>query len=144
MEPNLTKDVLIPVMKAPSTKQMIFNSVLMLSAVFMAFFSSVHAANGNQPGQLVLFSADWSASSQVITPIVQAIATEKQLSLTVIDVDKSQAPKQASRFGLEIPRGDIPQIYWIRGGVPMSVYSPNEALSDEPEQMKQKILSRLR
>ena len=137
-----------PLLKAPSSKQILFNYVLLLNTLlavfFSCFFSRIEAADGNQPGQLVVFTADWSASCQIITPVVQSIATEKQLSLTVIDVDKPQAPKQASRFGLEIPRGDIPQIYWIRGGVPLAVYNPNEALSDEPEQMKQKILSRLR
>ena len=107
--------------------------VMVLSAIFVAiigfttFMSSadVWAKAPEQP-TIVLFKASWSAASRDVAPMVQDLSTQLSLPVTVIDVDDATAAKSAKDLGLEIPKGEIPQVLLVKRGQTSLLFDGNE------------------
>lgn len=64
--------------------------------------------------RLVVFTATWCASCRDLMPVIERLASQRQLSLLLIDVDEPRAPKTAQGLGLEIPHRELPQVYLLR------------------------------
>ncbi len=69
-----------------------------------------------QNATIVVFNANWCASCRTIVPVVQDVGRQNQLPVVVIDVDYADAPKQARSYGLSIPTGELPQVYYVVPG----------------------------
>lgn len=87
--------------------------VILLKAVLLVVGPTAIAANGQK---LVIFTAQWSAKSRDVTPIVQSVAQQTGASLQQIDVDAQNAPNAAKALGLTIPTTEPPQVYLIHQG----------------------------
>jgi thiol-disulfide isomerase/thioredoxin len=74
-------------------------------------------------GALVIFSANWCASCRDVLPIVKELAQQNNLTLTQIDVDSADAPKQARNIGLSIPTEEPPQVFCLSHGRASLVYN---------------------
>lgn len=65
---------------------------------------------------VVVFEANWCASCREVIPVVREIAAQNNLGMQEIDVDAQNAPAQARNYGLNIPTGDLPQVYLVTNG----------------------------
>jgi thiol-disulfide isomerase/thioredoxin len=99
---------------------LMFIWALTLGIVWLAFVSIVPLKAAN-PDQMVVFTARWCASCATLVPGVQEVIKKLGIPFTLVDVDSPSAPTQASKFGLSIPRENLPQGYYIRGGAPSLV-----------------------
>ena len=82
--------------------------------MLMAMVPIAEAARQN--ATIVVFNANWCASCRTIVPVVQDVGRQNQLPVVVIDVDYADAPKQARSYGLSIPTGELPQVYYVVPG----------------------------
>jgi thiol-disulfide isomerase/thioredoxin len=99
---------------------LMFVLALVLGIIWFAFVSVVPLKAAN-PDQMVVFTAKWCASCATLVPGVQEVTKKLAIPFTLIDVDSPSAPTQAGNFGLTIPRDNLPQGYYIRGGTPSLV-----------------------
>jgi thiol-disulfide isomerase/thioredoxin len=93
-------------------------AMLGLSGMFgLESLSSAWSKPPDKP-TIVFFKANWSAASRDVMPLVQDMSSQWQVPMTVIDVDDNTASDTAKGLGLDIPKGDIPQVLLVkRGGV---------------------------
>lgn len=82
---------------------------------------------------IVVFTARWCASCSTLVPSVENVAKRLAIPFIKIDVDDTKATAQARQFGLEIPRSDLPQAYYIQSSGKQTLvlngklYRPNQA-----------------
>jgi thiol-disulfide isomerase/thioredoxin len=99
---------------------LMFVLVVILGIAWLAFIKMVPLRAAN-PDQMVVFTARWCASCATLVPGVQEVTKKLSIPFTLIDVDSPSAPTQASKFGLDIPRENLPQGYYVRDGAPSLV-----------------------
>ncbi len=99
-------------MKTERIKKRLIN-YLGLGAVFLMFLVmfGLTAFSASKDVSYVVFTANWCANCREIIPIAQSVSASQGVPITLIDVDASNAPKQAKQFKLTIPTRDLPQIY---------------------------------
>jgi thiol-disulfide isomerase/thioredoxin len=97
----------------------------LFSLVLTVFWMlSVTALNGqhvlpswaNGGDRMVVFTARWCASCVTLVPSIQSVSNRLHIPVTLIDVDSTSAPGQASQFGLQVTRSSLPQAYLVQGG----------------------------
>ncbi len=77
---------------------------------------------------LVVLNSNWCYSCREVVPIAQEIAQQNNLSVTVIDIDRQDAPRLARTYGIAIPsdsQEDAPWIYLVNGNRTVLIYSGN-------------------
>jgi thiol-disulfide isomerase/thioredoxin len=74
-------------------------------------------------GTLVVFDANWCASCRELVPVIKDVAGQNSLSVSEIDVDAQDAPKQAHSYGLTIPNDEPPQVYFVSRGRATQIYN---------------------
>jgi thiol-disulfide isomerase/thioredoxin len=99
---------------------LMFVLVVILGIAWLAFIKMV-PLRAATPDQMVVFTARWCASCATLVPGVQEVTKKLSIPFTLIDVDSPSAPTQASKFGLDIPRENLPQGYYVRDGAPSLV-----------------------
>ncbi len=102
------------------------------------------AFSANKNMSLVVFTANWCANCRDVVPMAQNVATTQGVSVTVIDVDASNAPKQAEKLGLSIPTRDLPQIYLKTGGTSRLVFDGSRYIYGQTEQVRMTLLKSLK
>ena len=122
-------------------KLLISGLVLAVAGVMVGkgFMSSMAASRGD----MVVFTANWCASCREVVPLAQEIASQNGLSVTQIDVDGQNAPKQAQSKGLSIPGDGPPQIFLVKGGHSTLIYNGKNYKFGYQEQARATILQKL-
>ncbi|MEB3286638.1 MAG: thioredoxin family protein [Vampirovibrionales bacterium] len=92
---------------------------------------------------IVIFTANWCASCRTVIPVAQEVASQNGLGVETIDVDKQDAPSQASDFGLSIPSADLPQVYYVNNGRITLLFDARQYKFAKPEIIRTQILSNL-
>ncbi len=104
--------------------------------------SPAHAAA--MPGdQLLVFTANWCANCRQVVPVVNDVARQQQVEVISIDVDASNAPSQAKRYGVGILESDLPHVYLLRNGTPKLVIDGKNYIYGEDAMVRGEILSAL-
>jgi hypothetical protein len=80
-------------------------------------------------------------------PVIQDAAKELGIPVSVVDVDRQDAGKQAKGFGLAIPSTEPPQVYWVGDDHQILLfdgrgYEPTTPASKVKAQVSQKLLQR--
>jgi thiol-disulfide isomerase/thioredoxin len=94
-------------------------------------------------GSLVFFTANWCASCRDAEPIVKEVASQNNLSVTEIDVDSADAPKQAHNAGLSIPTESPPQVYFLGHGHTALIYNGSKDPHATGEDVRSALLAKL-
>jgi|GEM_PF-2062973 len=84
---------------------------------------SVTALNGqqilpswaNSGDRMVVFTAKWCASCVTLVPSIQSVSSRLNIPVSLVDVDSTSAPGQASQYGLQVTRNSLPQVYLVQG-----------------------------
>ncbi len=92
---------------------MIFYRAMAVFSLLMGLSLLSLSAGWADEGRVVVFSAEWCANCRDVLPIIQDSAHELGIAVSVIDVDRQDAAKQAKNFGLAIPTTEPPQAYWV-------------------------------
>ena len=71
---------------------------------------------GAAQGTMVIFTASWCASCREVIPVAREIAAQNSISVTEIDIDFQDAPRQARGYNLQVPTEDPPQIFYVDRG----------------------------
>ncbi len=101
-----------------------------------------HAAA--MPGdQLLVFTANWCANCRQVVPVVNDVARQQRVEVVTIDVDSSNAPSQAKRYGVGILETDLPHVYLLRNGKPTLVIDGKNYIYGEDTMVRGEILSAL-
>jgi len=104
----------------------------------------VHTAMVGFSQEMVMFTANWCAGCREVQPVVQQLATQRGLKVTIIDVDKPDAPKLSQQFGLDIPKRELPQVYaQAKKGQSTLIYDGATHLWGQPEAIQAKIAGQL-
>jgi thiol-disulfide isomerase/thioredoxin len=141
----------LPLTTTPPTVKRASNNIghmgLLLCALVLLFkvigllLSPYALASGGE--RLLIFTAQWSAKSRDIVPLVQALGQQAGVAVQTIDVDASDAPNVAKSAGLSIPTSEPPQVYLLRNGQAQLLLDSKNYNYGNVEAIKASILSRL-
>ena len=107
-------------------------SIILAALVAMSFLSKANVAAKD----MVIFTSQWCANCRQINPVATQLATERGITVHVIDVEDPGAPKQAQRFGLAIPSAELPQVYEVEKGQVVLIYDGNNYEYGMAEEIK--------
>jgi thiol-disulfide isomerase/thioredoxin len=110
-----------------------------LFATPMAFAAK---GGGNSPA-LVVTTASWCGTCREIIPIVTDIASASSLSVVTLDVDKSNAPDEASQYGIAVTGGELPEVYLFKNGKTTLLFNGKGYRIGQSAQAKSQIQGRL-
>jgi thiol-disulfide isomerase/thioredoxin len=144
--PNLLSLANKPKVLKPSTSGLGHLSLLLCVLVLLfkvigLFLNPYAVASGGE--RMLIFTAQWSAKSRDILPLVQSLGQQAGVSVQIIDVDAPEAPSVAKSIGMSIPSSEPPQVYLLRNGqVQLLLDSKNYNYSNK-ETIKASILNHL-
>lgn len=93
---------------------------------------------------VVVFEANWCASCREVIPVVREIAGQNGLGVQEIDVDAQNAPAQARSYGLNIPTGDLPQVYLVTNGSSSVLFDGRNYRFGKTDVIRATVLQNLR
>lgn len=95
---------------------------------------------------IVVLNSNWCYSCREVVPIAQEVAQQNNLSVTVIDIDRQDAPRLARTYGIAIPsdrKDDAPWIYLVNGNRTVMIFSGNAYKPGYEDAARAQILQNL-
>lgn len=124
----------------------LLKKVLIGGALFaLAASVSVAAWAADKVG-IVVLNSNWCYSCREVVPIAQDVGRQNNIGVTIIDIDKQDAPKQARNFGIAIPSGrqdEAPWVYFVNGNRTILLYSGSSFKAGYESAARAEILQNL-
>jgi thioredoxin-like negative regulator of GroEL len=116
----------------------------LLASVFTLTQLASEAARSEPRGPvLVVLNASWCATCREINPVVDRIASSSNLQVVKLDVDHGDAPGEASRYGVTISGGNVPQVYLFNNGKTVLLFNGASYHFGQSAQAEAQIRQRL-